>query len=612
MMTSNPRAYYDQAGLWDEPGYDTGELVKAIECLMPNGVQTILDVGCGSGLVAERLARHHRVVGIDLSREALCRVKVPCVMSPVDALPFADQSMDLVLISNVLEHLPKAMLQRAVREVSRVAKNHILVVSPYREYLALGEVKCTGCGLVYHMNDHLRSVGLEDLDGWFSGTFTRCAITFWGSPWLRYEPRLWNLRQELGDGWSHYRHAMCPSCGRPPEPLSDEAVNPVQRTLDDVNAELVSFRDAEHAHTPLESEVAVLFSRITEAAVAHPLIPERAVTLSREDTEPLLCIPLPQGSHSYLQTVRLVAKHRWSLDLSDVRRCHGATGSQDPASYICANKHAGWGERTVTDGRTVRFLKFSANPLQHGVFVVPRAAGRGCGVTIVYKDLTSGPVHLKVYDRDCGYRYLGRFETLGDGQWKHATFVVPTSLAPTGHGFQFNVIGDNRAVGAAIAIERIIVNGQDDRVYDPPSFEIIREGRHDFLVGRIPPEFQRPNGYEWCLELELSDDEPFAEVCYGVAGKSVVAFMVDWNQLLTCSEVRIPEWWPWGCESERVVAISETLSDSFNQDNRLLRKAVGELQSALEEQNQLLRSRFVRWALAIDRLIGAARRRHRT
>lgn len=101
----------------------------------------ILDVGCGEGVVTERLARSTGVttVGIDIGDERLgaeWRKREDAMLSFRAAsayeLPFDDASFDCVCALEVLEHLERP--RDALGEMARVA-NRVLLLSVPREPL---------------------------------------------------------------------------------------------------------------------------------------------------------------------------------------------------------------------------------------------------------------------------------------------------------------------------------------------------------------------------------------------------------------------------------------------------------------------------------------------
>lgn len=102
------------------------------------GAGSLLDVGCGEGVVTERLAAllpHVRVVGLDVDDPALARSwrerrGENLAFRPGSAyrLPFADGSFDVALAIEVLEHLERP--EQAVAELARVARRGIVVSTP--------------------------------------------------------------------------------------------------------------------------------------------------------------------------------------------------------------------------------------------------------------------------------------------------------------------------------------------------------------------------------------------------------------------------------------------------------------------------------------------------
>jgi 2-polyprenyl-3-methyl-5-hydroxy-6-metoxy-1,4-benzoquinol methylase len=100
---------------------------------------SILDIGCGEGVLTERWAHHlgdGRVLGVDLEDPKLAaewavRDRPNLQFQPLDitlGLPFATGEFDLVSATEVLEHVPGADL--VVAEMARVARSHLLVSVP--------------------------------------------------------------------------------------------------------------------------------------------------------------------------------------------------------------------------------------------------------------------------------------------------------------------------------------------------------------------------------------------------------------------------------------------------------------------------------------------------
>lgn len=103
-----------------------------VEQVASNGSSAVLDLGCGTGAlaipIAERLPEA-RVVGVDGDPEVLGIAaakpggdRVEWTEALVDLVPLEDASIDSVVTSLVLHHLPPATKRHALAEARRVLK----------------------------------------------------------------------------------------------------------------------------------------------------------------------------------------------------------------------------------------------------------------------------------------------------------------------------------------------------------------------------------------------------------------------------------------------------------------------------------------------------------
>jgi 2-polyprenyl-3-methyl-5-hydroxy-6-metoxy-1,4-benzoquinol methylase len=124
--------------------------------LKATGAERILDAGCGEGFVISHLLRENDgliITGIDCSLEAIeiARQMVPPVLSKacleprrrveggvffnvgdLREMPYGDDSFDMAMCLEVLEHLPDP--HRGLRELRRVTSAHCLVSVPHEPF----------------------------------------------------------------------------------------------------------------------------------------------------------------------------------------------------------------------------------------------------------------------------------------------------------------------------------------------------------------------------------------------------------------------------------------------------------------------------------------------
>lgn len=92
--------------------------------------KNLLDIGCGLGLMIEKLRKKTiSVKGVDISRTALLLIpkelQKVCCWGDILNLPVKDRSYDVVTCIDVLEHLEKNNLIKAIIECARTARRVI-------------------------------------------------------------------------------------------------------------------------------------------------------------------------------------------------------------------------------------------------------------------------------------------------------------------------------------------------------------------------------------------------------------------------------------------------------------------------------------------------------
>ena len=105
--------------------------VRLLEELVVLGGRDVLDVGCGEGGLARRLAAAGaRVVGLDPLASALVNARAAGAETALlrylegaaEALPFEPASFDVVVFFNSLHHVPLESMDSALAEAARVLR----------------------------------------------------------------------------------------------------------------------------------------------------------------------------------------------------------------------------------------------------------------------------------------------------------------------------------------------------------------------------------------------------------------------------------------------------------------------------------------------------------
>ena len=102
-------------------------IFDSLERELPNWREkTILDAGCGTGVILKQLGNADKNVGVDIAAEAisLCQRRGLTNVRQADiaALPFDDASFDAVICSSVVYHQWVADVTSAMRELGRVLR----------------------------------------------------------------------------------------------------------------------------------------------------------------------------------------------------------------------------------------------------------------------------------------------------------------------------------------------------------------------------------------------------------------------------------------------------------------------------------------------------------
>jgi len=155
--------------------HDERRVHEYIISKVPKNINTILDVGCGKGWVAEHfLQRGLKVHSLDVSASNPARAKelYPSedhtgIAADSFHLPFADNSFDVVIASEIIEHI--VIPAEFVKELFRVVKRggRLIVSTPYKEKLIY--YLCVHCNKKTPAHAHIHSFDEKKLESCYNG-----------------------------------------------------------------------------------------------------------------------------------------------------------------------------------------------------------------------------------------------------------------------------------------------------------------------------------------------------------------------------------------------------------------------------------------------------------
>lgn len=168
------QSYFASRGV-DPSMYKDSRLPNYLRSVLMDKEKSLLDIGCGFGqnLHALRNEGFKNIRGVDVSKEAVdyCRSQgLP--VDYCDVMAYDGERYDYVLMSHVLEHLPKEMIipmLQKIREDVLAEQGTLLVMVPNAQsntdcYWAYEDFThntlFTGGGLLYV----LREAGFEDIE----------------------------------------------------------------------------------------------------------------------------------------------------------------------------------------------------------------------------------------------------------------------------------------------------------------------------------------------------------------------------------------------------------------------------------------------------------------
>lgn len=137
-----------QADDFDHYHAREGEVLRTSDIvrLLPDNCDSALDVGARDGHFSKLLAdRVRAVTALDLDLPRIDHPRVHCIQGDVTRMELADDAYDLVVCTEVLEHIDPHKLDVACSELTRVCARYLLIGVPFRQDIRVGRTTCSQC-----------------------------------------------------------------------------------------------------------------------------------------------------------------------------------------------------------------------------------------------------------------------------------------------------------------------------------------------------------------------------------------------------------------------------------------------------------------------------------
>jgi ubiquinone/menaquinone biosynthesis C-methylase UbiE len=103
---------------------------KVVQNLLDESGTNLLDIGCQELVFYEKLKEKYKITAADYAPR-----HDSIKQEDVQNLSFADNSFDIVICQQVLEHVPHPV--RAMAELKRVARKQLIISVPYEPFFTL-------------------------------------------------------------------------------------------------------------------------------------------------------------------------------------------------------------------------------------------------------------------------------------------------------------------------------------------------------------------------------------------------------------------------------------------------------------------------------------------
>jgi glycosyltransferase involved in cell wall biosynthesis len=201
------------------------ERISDLMVSVPDGFRSVLDIGARDGYISNLLTQKFaEVTALDLEMPEVSNEKVITVTGDITKLNYPDNAFDVVVCTEVLEHIPPQLLEQACRETSRVAKHAVIVGVPYKQDRRMGATYCVFCREQNPCWGHVNDFDEARLKRLFSG-LTATRTSFIAQTKDRTNAASAYLMGKARNPWGTYEQdEACVHCG-------NRMIQPSGRTL---------------------------------------------------------------------------------------------------------------------------------------------------------------------------------------------------------------------------------------------------------------------------------------------------------------------------------------------------------------------------------------------